>query len=305
MVCFNENVVAMEDSKQKIYVIINPISGMGSKDSIPRKIATHIDQHRYEVHFHITGYAGHAFEIASEAVQNGAKYVVAVGGDGTVNEVAKALVQTECVLGIIPFGSGNGLARDLHIPSQVDKAIDVLLRFKQVEIDYGVANGHTFFCTCGMGFDARVSETFAKQKIRGPIAYAKSMVETYIGLEPEMYEISFPEGTTICEKAFLVTCANATQYGNNAVIAPKADMQDGLMNVAILKPIGTLDIPKTIVQLFSRNINANHNLTEVVSNSVNIKRQKAGWIHIDGEPIFEEATVQVTLVPKGLKVIVP
>lgn len=295
----------MKSVKENIYVIINPISGTGSKDSIPRKIATAIDQHRYQLHFFITGYAGHAFELACQAVKNGAKYVVAVGGDGTVNEVAKALVHTDCTLGIIPFGSGNGLARDLRIPIQVNRAIEVFSQFKQINIDYGTANGHTFFCTCGMGFDARVSETFAKQKIRGALAYAKSMVETYIGLEPEEYEICFPEGLTIREKTFLVTCANATQYGNNAVIAPNADMQDGLMNVAILKPFGTLDIPITIMQLFSRNINANHNLTEVLTKSVAVKRPKADWIHIDGEPIFEQATVQVTLIPKGLKVIAP
>lgn len=290
--------------KTKIYVIINPISGVGSKKSIPERISSKIDQHRFDLQFFITGYAGHAYEIALAAAKDKVEFVVAVGGDGTINEVAKALVNTKTVLGIIPFGSGNGLARDLHISTSVGKAINTFIEQNIIEIDFGIANDHIFFCTCGMGFDASVSEHFSKEKTRGPLKYVKNVVGTYIDYEPEKYEITFPGGR-IEEKAFLVTCANATQYGNNAVIAPGASLQDGLMNIAILKPFGVLEIPQTTLQLFSKNIDNNKNLTEIITKEAVIKREGPGWIHIDGEPLYESDTIEVKVVPRGLKVIVP
>lgn len=290
--------------KTKIYVIINPISGIGSKKSIPEKLGSQIDQQQFDLHFFITGYAGHANDIALEAVQNKVKYVIAVGGDGTVNEIARALVNSDTVLGIIPFGSGNGLARDLKISTNVNRALKIIKGNKICQIDYGVANDHIFFCTFGMGFDASVSESFSKETVRGPLTYFKNVINRYIDFEPEEYEVSF-EGKTIKEKAFLITCANATQYGNNAFIAPRASLQDGLMNIAILKPFGVLEIPQTTIQLFSKNIDNNKNLTEIITREAVIKRKSPGWVHIDGDPLYEDAEIRVKLVPKGLNVIVP
>ncbi|MBP1616781.1 MAG: hypothetical protein H6Q14_608 [Bacteroidetes bacterium] len=290
--------------KTKIYVIINPISGVGSKKSIPERLSSQIDQQRFDLHFFITGYPGHANDIAQEAVHNKVKYVIAVGGDGTVNEVARALVGSDSVLGIIPFGSGNGLARDLKISTHIGRAIKTLKSNNICQIDYGVANDHIFFCTFGMGFDAMVSESFSKETVRGPLTYFKNVIERYIDFEPEEYEVSV-KGNIIKEKAFLITCANATQYGNNAFIAPRASLQDGLMNIAILKPFGVLEIPQTTIQLFSKNIDSNKNLTEIITNEAVIKRKNPGWIHIDGDPFYEDAEVRVRIVPKGLKVIIP
>ncbi len=290
--------------KTKIYVIINPISGVGSKKSIPEKISSQIDQQRFDLHFFITGFPGHANEIAVEAVRSKVKYVVAVGGDGTINEIARALVNTDTVLGIIPFGSGNGLARDLKIPARINKAIEVIKENNVIQIDYGVANDHIFFCTFGMGFDASVSESFAKERVRGPLVYFKNVIGRYIDYEPEEYEV-ICKGETIKEKAFLITCANATQYGNNAFIAPGASLQDGLMNIAILKPLGVHEIPQATIQLFSKNIDNNKNLTEIITDEAVIKRKGPGWIHIDGDPLYEDAEISVKIIPNGLKVIVP
>lgn len=290
--------------KKKVYVIINPISGIGSKKGLPEKIISQIDQKSFDVHFFITGYAGHANDIALDAIRNNVKYVIVVGGDGTVNEVARSLINTDCVLGIIPWGSGNGLARDLKIPRNIHSAIHVLKKEKVSQIDYGIANGHVFFCTFGMGFDAVVSENFSKESVRGPLTYFKNVIGSLIDFEPEEYEVSF-EGTTVKEKAFLITCANATQYGNNAFIAPRASLHDGLMNIAILKPFGALEIPQATIQLFSKNIDANKNLTEIITNEAVIKRKRPGWVHIDGDPLYEEAEIRVKLIPKGLKVFVP
>ena len=290
--------------KTKIYVIINPVSGVASKRGIPEKIGAQIDQKKFDLHFFITGYAGHANDIALDAIRNKVKYVIAVGGDGTINEIARALVDTDCVLGIIPLGSGNGLARDLKISGNIDRAIQIFKKNNISRIDYGIANGHIFFCTFGMGFDAIVSENFSHESIRGPLTYFKNVIGSLIDFEPEEYEV-IVEGSTIKEKAFLITCANTTQYGNNAFIAPRASLQDGLMNIAILKPFGALEIPQTTLQLFSKNIDTNKNLTEIITHEAIIKRNRSGWVHIDGDPLYETAEIEVKIVPKGLNVIVP
>lgn len=290
--------------KTKICIIINPKSGTDSKKEIPETVAAALDQTKYDIFFRITGYAGHATEIAKEAVKEKFKYVITAGGDGTVNEVAKALINSDTALGIIPFGSGNGLARDLNIPIDLTKAIDVIKNGHIRTIDYGSANDHIFFCTCGVGFDAFISDKFADEKKRGPLGYVRNIVEGVIDFKPEDYEI-IHDGGTIHERAFLVTCANASQYGNEAYIAPHADMEDGKMNVSILKPLNPNEIPQTTFQLFTKNIDKNSKMTTLLSSNLVIKRQKEGILHVDGEPIEMGKEIEVKIYPQGLKVFAP
>lgn len=294
----------MIDKKKKIYVIINPVSGTSSKQNLPRIIAAALDQHLFDVHIFITGYAGHGSEIAAQAIGDKVDYVIAVGGDGTVNEVARTLVGSDIILGIIPMGSGNGLGRELNIPTDAKKALAVIMEENVVNIDYGKANGHIFFCTCGVGFDAVVAEKVSGKKSRGSLMYFKNMLETFIQQKPETYEIICPEGT-IKDKAFVVTCANASQYGYNAHIAPHADIQDGLMNIAILKPLSILEVPQTTLQLFTRNIDDNKKMIELLTKEATIIREKEGVMHIDGDPIQMGREINVKIIPKGLKVLVP
>lgn len=294
----------MTTTKKTIYVIINPVSGTSSKQDLPIKIAKKLDPNRFNVHIFITGYAGHGSEIAQLAIKDKADYVIAVGGDGTVNEVARTLINTDITLGIIPMGSGNGLGRDLNIPTDAQKALDVILEENVAEIDYGIANGHIFFCTCGVGFDAVIAEKVSGKKSRGSLMYVKNMFETFFQQKPETYEIILPEGT-IRDKAFIVTCANASQYGYNAHIAPHANMQDGLMNIAIIKPLTILDVPQTTVQLFTRNLDDNKNMIELMTQKVTIVREKEGVMHIDGDPIQTGKEIQVEIIPKGLKILIP
>lgn len=289
--------------KEKVYVLINPISGTKSKKNIPEML-TILDPHRFEVHIFITCYEGHGTELAREAVKLGIKYVIAVGGDGTINEIAKILINTDCVLGIIPSGSGNGLARDLHISMDYAKAIEIIKENNIKEIDYGVANGHIFFCTCGVGFDARVSEKVLKQQSRGMLMYAKSMLEVFMRYAPEKYTIESKDGN-FDDKAFVVTCANASQYGNNSFIAPDADIADGKMNIAILKPFPIYDAAKTAIQLMSKNIGNNAKLVEIITSEAVIKRSKPGVMHLDGNAIQTDKDISVKIMPKGLKVLIP
>ena len=219
--------------KKKILFIMNPISGTASKAAVPSLIDSVLDKELFEYEIRMTERAGHASEIATEAKNNHVDVVVAVGGDGTVNEVARSLVHSDTALGILPCGSGNGLARHLLLPMNLKKCIEVINQCEIRDLDFGVINDHPFFCTCGMGFDAFVSMKFAESGKRGPITYAENILREGLKYEPETYTLEDETGTKQY-KAFLISCANASQYGNNAYIAPQASMSDGLMDVVIM-----------------------------------------------------------------------
>ncbi|HBG41031.1 MAG TPA: lipid kinase [Porphyromonadaceae bacterium] len=290
--------------KTKVCVIINPVSGTESKKNIPDEVAAAFDQKEFDLIFRLTGYPNHATEIAREAMENAFDSVLTAGGDGTVNEVAKALVNSDTTLGIIPFGSGNGLARELGVPLDSEKAIEIILKGHTRTIDYGVANEHIFFCTCGVGFDAFISGKFAEEKNRGPLGYFRNILEGAVDFKSEEYEITYDDGE-LKERAFIITCGNASQYGNEAYIAPGADMEDGKMNVSILKPLNALEIPQTTLQLFTKNIDKNSKMTTLLTSNLTIKRSHAGVMHVDGEPIETGKEIHVKVIPRGLNVFAP
>lgn len=291
-------------TKEKVCLIINPVSGNESKKNIPEEVAVAIDQKKNDLIIRVTGYPLHASEIAREAVKEGYKSVIVAGGDGTVNEAARELVNTPTTLGIIPLGSGNGLARDLGIPIDPEKALDIVLREHRRPIDYGIANGHIFFCTCGFGFDAFISDRFAEDRRRGPLGYVRNVLESVVDFKSDEYELTH-DGGTLRERAFILTCANASQYGNEAHIAPGASLDDGKMNVSILKPLNALEIPQTTLQLFTRNIDKNSKMTTLVTQRLHIKRSRAGMMHVDGEPVQSEKEIDVRIFHQGLHVFAP
>jgi len=294
----------MTRNLRKIFSIINPISGVGSKDKIRDMLVARCTELNLASEVIFTEYAGHAAELTRKAVEDGADCVIAVGGDGTVNEVAKNLLHTDVALGIIPKGSGNGLARELHIPMDARGAIDVIFSENITTIDACRANEHLFFCTCGVGFDATISEEFAKQKRRGSLTYLRNIVEEYLGYKPKAYELSI-DGHTISEQAFLITCANASQYGNNAYIAPHADITDGLMDVTILSPFTALDIGPLAIQLFTKTLDKNSKIKTFRTKEVRISRPSEGIMHIDGEPITVGCNINVSVIRSALNVLTP
>ncbi|MCE5178040.1 MAG: diacylglycerol kinase family lipid kinase [Porphyromonadaceae bacterium] len=291
-------------AKEKVCLIINPVSGTESKKNIPEDVAAAFDQKKVDLMIRVTGYPEHATEIARKAAKRKYRYVIAAGGDGTVNEVARALVNTGTTLGILPLGSGNGLARDLGIPMDAEKALGIILHGNTRTIDYGIANDHIFFCTCGFGFDAFVSDRFAEDKKRGPLGYVRNVLESVVDFRAEEYEITSDEGV-IREKAFILTCANASQYGNDAFIAPGASMDDGKMNVSILKPLNALEIPQTTIQLFTKNIDKNSKMISLLTRNLHIKRAHPGVMHIDGDPVKTDTEITVRMIHKGLNVLAP
>ncbi|WP_106830509.1 diacylglycerol/lipid kinase family protein [Parabacteroides pacaensis] len=294
----------MNEQKKNVFAIINPISGVGSKRKIPKMIEEICTQYNYELQIQFTEYAGHASILTQEALKAGAGTILAVGGDGTVNEVARSMIHSDAVLGIIPKGSGNGLARELHIPLLVRKALELIVKGKVITIDCCNANGKVFFCTCGVGFDAAVSQKFAKEKRRGSLTYIKNTVEEYLSYQPEPYELQI-DGNTVKEKAFLIACGNASQYGNNAFIAPHANIQDGLMDITILAPFTPLDIAPLAIQLFTKQIDKNSKIKIFRGQQVKIIRQHPGIMHLDGEPVMAESQIDICIEPGALKVYTP
>lgn len=289
--------------KKKAVFVINLISGTSDKAAIPGLIDQYLDKTKFEYEIAITQYAGHASEIAAKAKDDGVDVVVAVGGDGTVNEVARAIVHSDTALGIIPCGSGNGLARHLLLPLNVRKAIDVINRCEVRQLDYGIINGYHFFCTCGMGFDAFVSMKFAEAGKRGPITYVENVLREGLKYKPETYTIEDESGT-LQYKAFLISCANASQYGNNAYIAPQASMSDGLMDVIIMEPFDVFEAPQISIEMFSKTLDKNSKIKTFRTRHLHIHRDKPGVIHYDGDPVMTGADIDIELKPKGINIIV-
>ncbi len=289
--------------KKKAVFIINLISGTSDKAAIPGLIDQYLDKTQFEYEIAVTQYAGHASEIAAKAKDDGVDVVVAIGGDGTVNEVARAIVHSSTALGIIPCGSGNGLARHLLLPLNVRKAIEVINRCEIRQLDYGIINDYPFFCTCGMGFDAFVSMKFAEAGKRGPITYVENVLREGLKYKPETYTIEDESGT-LQYKAFLISCANASQYGNNAYIAPQASMSDGLMDVIIMEPFDVFEAPQISIEMFSKTLNKNSKIKTFRTRHLHIRRDKPGVIHYDGDPVMTGADIDVELKPKGINIIV-
>jgi len=289
-------------SKKKIVFILNPISGTTSKEEIPELIDSILDHEQFDYEIRKTEYAGHAAEMTKELAEAGTDIVVAVGGDGTVNEVARSLVHTNTALGILPCGSGNGLARHLCIPMDIKNALQIVNHSNIEQFDYGVINDLPFFCTCGMGFDAFISLKFAEAGKRGPITYVENVLKEGLKYKPETYEVEADDGAHRY-KAFLIACANASQYGNNAYIAPGATMKDGEMDVIIMEPFDALEAPQIAADLFMKTLGNNSKIKTFRTKHLQIHRQSPGAIHYDGDPIVTGKDVDVHIEHQGINIL--
>jgi YegS/Rv2252/BmrU family lipid kinase len=293
-----------EEGIKKIVFVVNPHSGTQGKEHILTYLNEKPKGEHYAYEVVYTEYAGHATEIAAREVEKGTFAVVAVGGDGTINEVARSLLHTDTALGIVPCGSGNGLARHLQIPMDARRAIDIVFGGEVEMMDYGLINDLPFFCTCGVGFDALVSLKFAEAGRRGLLTYLEKTLYESLKYRPETYELETEDGT-LQHKAFLIACGNASQYGNNAYIAPQAELTDGLLDVTILEPFTVLDVPSLAFQLFNKTIDRNSRIKTFRCRSLHIHRTQEGAAHYDGDPMRMGKDIDVSVVRKGLKVIIP
>ena len=291
-------------SKKRILFIVNPISGHRDKRRFREHVASVLggENITYEIAF--TERAGHATELAETAA---GKYdiVAAVGGDGTLNEVARGLVGTDTALAVIPCGSGNGLARCLHIPLNTDKALRLLTQGRIQRIDTGTVNGQIFLSVAGIGLDAQTAQDFAQDPRRGFITYAHYAVSNYLHPKPETVSITFDGREPITCSPMLITFANSNQFGYNAVIAPHASLQDGLLDTCILTRPPLPVVPDIVAKLMDGRIDKSRYLKEVQAAHITVERPAAGVVNIDGEPVMMDDNLDIRIEPLNLKVLAP
>lgn len=242
-----------------------------------------------------------AVSFAKKAVAEGATRIIAVGGDGTINEVASVLVGSDIPLGIIPFGSGNGLARHLHLPLDFTKAYQKAIEGTVQNIDTCSFNGRAFFCTAGIGFDASVAHQFAAGSGRGLVNYIKATIATLFRYQP--ITISINDGPE--EQVYSLTIANANQFGNNAFISPFSNIQDGVFEITKIKKINLWEAAIIGIRLFNKTIHKVSKVNIYSEKNIKINYGKNHPMHLDGENIFSDASDLVfTIKPNSLKVIV-
>ncbi len=290
--------------KKKLLFIVNPFSGTRSKDRTVGLISQHISPDIFDYQVKFTEAKGHATELAAQAVAEAVDYVVAVGGDGTMNETARSLVGTTTALGIIPLGSGNGLARHLKIPMDTTAALRLINQARTLTIDSCTLNDIPFFCTAGVGFDAYIGQKFNDKKKRGFQTYVQTTINEFFTYSPDLYSLHLDE-KTFEKKAFLITFANAGQYGNDAFIAPKASIQDGLLDVCVLEPFPATMAISIGLKLFNKTLDSSRYLHVSKVSEVSVERPAPAPVHLDGEPYLLEEKLYVKLLPASLKVLVP
>ena len=287
---------------KNIAFIVNPISGTKTKNRVTKLIRELLDPQQFSPTVVLTEYAGHATQLAQQFALEGYYAVVAVGGDGTVNEVATGLIGADTALGIIPNGSGNGFARHLDISTRANRAIEMLNSSEVINVDYGIVNDIPFFSTCGIGFDAIVAQDFADSS-RGFKGYVQSIFKDLFRYKPETYHLE-GDGIDVTTKAFLVNFANAGQWGYDAYIAPKASVQDGLLDVAIVSEFSMMEAVGMALRLFTKSIDENLHMNTIRTKELILTRDNEGVMHIDGTPTIMPAKLHVKIVEDGLKVLV-
>lgn len=289
---------------KEVTLIINPKSGAFSKRGVGDSLVSELVKVGFAPRVVYTLMAGHAQALAREAAEHGDYAVLACGGDGTVNEVAAGLIGSDTALGIIPTGSGNGLARHIGIPMDMQGAIQTIGECNVVKCDYGTVNGRPFFCTFGVGFDAAVSRRFAEKPKRGVQSYIDSVVEEFMNYTSDCYEVTF-DNCKIVDKALMVAVCNASQYGNNAFIAPSASITDGQLDVTIISNGLPIENAWTGVAIMAGTIGNRGKFRTYRTNRLTIRRFQSGMTHIDGEPTELGTTLEIECHAGGLKVLTP
>jgi YegS/Rv2252/BmrU family lipid kinase len=296
--------------REKIAIIINPISGTGGRPDVARQrtaVAERVVKTRgLSADIVLTAYAGHAPALVQAALAAGVSLVVAWGGDGTINEVAAQLAFRDVPLGIIPSGSGNGLARELAIPFDADAAFAIACGGRDRVIDAGELDGRLFFNVAGVGIDARVAHEFASNGLlsRGFRRYLSIAARELLTYRPDEHTIC-ADGTTTRQKTLLIALANGRQYGNGACIAPHARLDDGRLDVVVVAHRSAASVLLQAPMLFLGRVDALPGVTMMTATDVEITSARPAMYHIDGEPFVGGASLRARALPRALRVRVP
>ncbi len=289
----------------KMLVIINPVSGKARREKADWSAPVHINFPHADIAF--TERAGHATELAAAAAKNGYEQILVAGGDGTINEVAKALVNTPVALGILPKGSGNGLARELGIPLRFEEALTAMQKAQAVACDVGQANGEYFFNLAGVGIEADIAHQFAeygKTGQRGMWPYFKLGAKAVFSYRPKTLRVAYNGKEELMTPLTLVF-ANGTQYGSNFKIAPHASLTDGQFDMVEVQNVSKCKLALAAPTFFSKTFRPIEVTRTQHTTSAVITTEGQLVYHIDGEPRVTTGTLTITLLPHALTLLIP
>lgn len=287
---------------RNILFLVNPVSGGKSKEKLITKLKSLIDKNAISAEVYQTTSRADTIVKASEGVRKKYHSVVAVGGDGTINDIASQLVGTQTALGIIPMGSGNGLSRELKIPFELEKAFELILKNRIKEVDSGLVNDKPFFNIAGIGFDAHIAGLFEQARSRGLMGYLKLILRSYGSYVPEKYTIQIG-AKTFKQSAFVLAVCNGRQFGNNAWIGPNAKLDDGQLDITLIKTARWFQLPGIVWWMFLQKIDRSAQIDVYRSTEIYVKREKDGLVNIDGEPVSMDINLIFKILPKSLKII--
>ncbi|MGP1514666.1 MAG: diacylglycerol/lipid kinase family protein [Bacteroidales bacterium] len=291
--------------KDKILFIINPVSGIGRQKTVEQSLDKFLDKNKFDCTIAYTEYAHHATEIAQKATCQGYNCVVAVGGDGSINDCVRGLIGTNIKFGIIPAGSGNGLARCLHIPLNVDKAIEVINNYNHINMDTVNVNGYDYVSIAGIGFDALIAKQFTGNTTRGFQTYLRLVLQDYFNYKQKKYKLLI-DGKEVVTEALFISFANSNQFGYNAVVAPKASVNDGLMDVSVVKKVPLALVPLVIQFMFFRNFDKSPYVQTFSAKSVKVIGFDDELINLDGEAMeIKDNILEFKINPSSLNVVIP
>lgn len=306
----------------KTAYIVNPVSGNRRSPVLKTLEARFRGADPEETLLYATQSPGDAYASACRFLREGYTHLVAAGGDGTVNQVARALAQAlepspglaplvpdpvareKLRLGIIPVGSGNGFARHLHLPMQPAKALEIIETEKTLRVDLGHIDGRIFCCTAGVGFDASVGFRFNASDKRGLIRYATLTADEFTRYKTRKYRLSY-HGRTVEREAYLITFANASQWGYNFYIAPEASLIDGMLDVVIWNKAPALAAPLFALELLAKTVQTDSNVEVIRCTSMRVEREAPDVAHYDGEIESLPGTLEVGVKKRLLPVFVP
>lgn len=292
--------------KERIIFIVNPISGHHDKSKFPAIVESLIDKNKYDYTIAFTEYGGHAKELTANAIADGFDDIAAVGGDGTINEVATTMIGSEQTFAIVPYGSGNGLARHLHLPLRPDKIItEIINKGIKSKIDTAKVNDVPYISIAGVGFDALIADYFARDPNRGFRTYVKFITEEYPRFKESDYTLILDDNETIDCKAMFIAFANSNQFGFNAKVSPHASLNDGLLDVCIFKKPNLLEVGFVAERLMTNRIDKTNFISIHKASKIKVIREKDEVVNIDGEAVMMDKDITVEVNKLSLNILLP
>ncbi|RYD83108.1 MAG: diacylglycerol kinase family lipid kinase [Sphingobacteriales bacterium] len=292
-------------TKKKALIVINPKSGTTTKADIEQLAMEFLDKGKFDIEFYYTQFAGDARNAAQNAEKENVDIVIAVGGDGTINEIGSQLLHSKVTMAVIPLGSGNGLARHLKIPLDIPKAFSTVNNLNIGKIDSATINQKPFFNVSGIGFDAFVSYIFATLPKRGFGAYVKATWRAFFNFKPFHVEIQSGNKKHFSGKCYMVSVANSSQFGNNCYINPQADVKDGVIEIGVIIPFPRILVPVLVFKLFRGNIHLSRFIKTFSVKQATITSEIPVKMHLDGEVFPAETNFEVGVIPASLRVVTP